>query len=120
VYNTILTGRVLTQVQVDKLMTALQTVLTLLADVRATLNLTVIDLTPAVVTSLGGEVDAVQAVLTPFIIPLGVLVTTVQEAQASATLTISGLAALMAGVEASTQGILDLIAFASTIVLVYR
>jgi len=80
-----------TQYEIDILTTYIIQAVDFVKSVRATLTVTVTNLTPEARKAVASELAAVEAAIRPFVTPLQQFATAVQQARGSATLTITGL-----------------------------
>lgn len=83
----------LTQQQIDDLVEALKAANRVIAELEATLTITVTDLRPAIKDAIAGEIDAVEDAIAPFVTPLQAFVSAAKAASVVIGLTISGLTA---------------------------
>ncbi|KAF4991955.1 hypothetical protein FGRMN_7509 [Fusarium graminum] len=81
----------LTQAQIVQLTLAIQTTITTLQQISATVRITITDLTPALRATFQAELDAVIQILGPFIRPLLLFAVAVRSAAITVNVVITGL-----------------------------
>ncbi|KAF5659069.1 hypothetical protein FHETE_9564 [Fusarium heterosporum] len=86
----------LTQAQIVQLTASLQATIIVLQQIRATVSVTITDLTPALRATFQAEIDAVIQTLGPFIRPLLLFAVAVRSAAVTVNVVITGLDAAIA------------------------
>ncbi|KAI0176867.1 hypothetical protein BJ166DRAFT_9730 [Pestalotiopsis sp. NC0098] len=87
----------LTQQEANDLANAIQQIVVLVRNIRATLTVTATALGPNVTAATAAETAAIRAAITPFVAPIQALASAIAAASASASLTITGLNAAASG-----------------------
>jgi len=93
----------ITQQEVNTIISDLQKILTLLQNIRATVQLTATNLGPVVLNTVRAEILAAQAAVQPLLLPLLLLADTLGTTEIKAGLTVTGLEAAASGLFAIGQ-----------------
>jgi len=95
----------LTQSEADALTAAVLEAKTAISGIGATLTVAVTNLTPTVKATISTEVKALKASFEPFIGPVGLLVTAVEQASVLLGVSVTGLGPAYAGLSSAIGGV---------------